>query len=174
MNERTHFIIKNIYLTLYSQNDVGCVWRMSWSWRRGQTVIFTQISSFNHNSTSSSSWLGCSTVGHWGPKLLSLPLALNSASCPQLTQTPTEPSHLCPGYIFVWHPPASVVLPRMHGCISWLSARSRVNMLHKCLRITVKLDQLLRATWLTGIRTGWFIPRASGGRSLGFNPLWRG
>ena len=27
----------------------------------------------------------CSTVGHWGPKVLCLPLALNSASCLQLT-----------------------------------------------------------------------------------------
>ena len=39
------------------------------------------------SSTSFSSWLGCSTVGHWGPKALCLPLALNSASCPQLTST---------------------------------------------------------------------------------------
>ena len=30
---------------------------------------------------------GCSTVGHWGPKALCLPLALTSASCSQLTQT---------------------------------------------------------------------------------------
>ena len=53
------------------------------------------------------SQLGCSTVGLWGPKTLCLPLALNSASCPQLTPTPTDSSRLCPGYIFVWHPPAS-------------------------------------------------------------------
>ena len=38
------------------------------------------------SSTSFSSWLGCSTVGHGGPKPHCLPLALNSASCPQLTQ----------------------------------------------------------------------------------------
>ena len=36
-------------------------------------------------NTSFSSWLGCSTVGHWGPKAPCLPLALNSASCLQLT-----------------------------------------------------------------------------------------
>ena len=30
---------------------------------------------------------GCSTVGHWGPKALRLPLALNSPSCPQLQLT---------------------------------------------------------------------------------------
>ena len=27
---------------------------------------------FDHSSTSFSYWLGCSTVGHWGPKALSL------------------------------------------------------------------------------------------------------
>ena len=39
------------------------------------------------SSTSFSSRLGFSTVGHWGPKSPCLPLALNSASCHQLTQT---------------------------------------------------------------------------------------
>ena len=31
--------------------------------------------------------LGCSTVGHWGPKALCLKLVLTSASCLQLTRT---------------------------------------------------------------------------------------
>ena len=39
------------------------------------------------SSTTFSSWLGCSTVGHWWPKALRLQLALISASCLQLTQT---------------------------------------------------------------------------------------
>ena len=39
------------------------------------------------SSTSFSSWLGCSTMGYWGPKALCLLLALNSASCLQLTWT---------------------------------------------------------------------------------------
>ena len=38
-------------------------------------------------STSFSSWLGCSTVGLWGPKYLCLQLAHILASCFQLTQT---------------------------------------------------------------------------------------
>ena len=50
--------------------------------------ILTQSSS-DHSSTSSSFWLGCSTVGHWGPKALCLTLALTPASCPQLTPTGT-------------------------------------------------------------------------------------
>ena len=86
-NERTNTLLyKNIYIShfILERVDVGCVWEMSWRW--GQTVILTQSSSFDHSSTSSSSWLGCSTVGHWGPKSLCLPLALHLASCLQLTQ----------------------------------------------------------------------------------------
>ena len=57
-------LYKNISLTLYSQKGDGCcVWEMSW--RRGGTGILTPSSS-DHSSTSSSSWLGCSTMGHWG------------------------------------------------------------------------------------------------------------
>ena len=41
---------------------------------------------FDYSSTSFWSWLGCSTVGHWGPKALCLPLAHTPASCPRLTQ----------------------------------------------------------------------------------------
>ena len=64
MNERTHFFIK-IYLShfILERVDVGCVWEMSW--RRGQTAILIPNSS-DHTSNSSSSWLGCSTMGHWG------------------------------------------------------------------------------------------------------------
>ena len=42
------------------------------------------------SSTSFSSWLGCSTVGHWGSKALCPSLALNSASCLQLSQVVSE------------------------------------------------------------------------------------
>ena len=47
---------------------------------RTDCYILTQSSS-DHSSTFAF-WLGCSTVGHWGPKAFRLPLALNSASCP--------------------------------------------------------------------------------------------
>ena len=90
MNERTHSFIK-IYLShfILERVDVGCVWEMSW--RRRQTAILTPSSS-DCSSTSFSSWLGCSIVGHWGPKALCLPLTLNSASCLQLT--PIGPNRL--------------------------------------------------------------------------------
>ena len=55
-------------------------------------------SSSDHSSTSFAFWLGCLTVGHWGPKALCLPLALNSAYYPQLTPTATDSNRLCPGY----------------------------------------------------------------------------
>ena len=72
MNERTNTLLyKNIPLTLYSRKGL----RKGWCWLcvRGELEtgtdchILTQSSS-DHSSTSFSSWLGCSTVGHWGPK----------------------------------------------------------------------------------------------------------
>ena len=71
---------------------------------------------------------GCSTVGHWGLKALCLPLALNSAYCLQLTPTGTDSSHLCPGYIFVWRPPAFVLLPLIYtgASLDWLLGRGSI------------------------------------------------
>ena len=67
-NEQTNTLLyKNITLTLYSRKgDVSCVWEVSW--RRTDCYILTP-SSFDHSSTSFAFWLGCSTVGHWEPKL---------------------------------------------------------------------------------------------------------
>ena len=110
MNEQTHFFIK-IYLSHFI--------RKGWCWLcvRGELEtetdchILTQSSSRDHSSTSFAFWLGCSTVGHWWPKALCLPLALTLASCPrlqlrlELTDWP-KPS-VVPGYIIVQRPPAS-------------------------------------------------------------------
>ena len=77
------------------------------------------------SSTSFSSWLGYSTVGHWGPKALCLPLALNSASCLQLARTASGTwLHNC--LTTTCFRCSSAYL---HRFISWLTARSRVNML---------------------------------------------
>ena len=88
MNERTHFFIK-IYLSHFIQKG--------WCWLcvRGKLEKQTDChiltpSSSDHRSTSFTFWLGCSIMGHWGPKALRLPPALNSVSCPQLTPTGTE------------------------------------------------------------------------------------
>ena len=94
--------------------------------------ILTPCSS-DHSSTSFAFWLGCTTAGHWGPKpsvwswfslrwhpisnWLQLKLEL------ELTQD------VCGLVIFLFevHPiPLSSVY--LHRCISWLTARSRVNM----------------------------------------------
>ena len=70
MNERTHFFIK-----IYVSNFIRKVW--CWLCVRDELetgtdcFILTQISSDN-SFTSFVSWLGCSTVGHWGPQALSL------------------------------------------------------------------------------------------------------
>ena len=99
-NERTNTLLyKNISLTLYS--------RKGWCWLcvRGELetgtncsiltqVLLTIAALFSHLG-----W-GYSTVGHWEPKALCLPLALTSVSCPQLTPTATDSSRLSPDYIF--------------------------------------------------------------------------
>ena len=67
MDERTHFFIK-LYLSHFI--------RKGWCWlcvRGGletetDCYILTQSSSREHSNTSSSSWMGCSTVCRWGPK----------------------------------------------------------------------------------------------------------
>ena len=113
-NEQMNTLLyKDISLTLYS--------RKGWYWLcvRGELEtgtdcnILTQVLLTITALLSHLGW-GCSTVGHWGPKALCLPLALTSASCPQLTPTPTDSSHLCPDYIFVWRPPASAILPLIY------------------------------------------------------------
>ena len=88
-NERTNTLLyKNIYLTLY--------YRKGWCWlcvrgelETGADCYILTPSSSDHCSTSFAFWLGCSTVGHWGPKDLSRLLTLNSASCLNLTATLT-------------------------------------------------------------------------------------
>ena len=123
-NERTNTLLhKNIIsYTLFSKGWCLLCVRYELETR---TDCYIDPSSSDHSSTSSSSWLGCSTVGHWGPKALCLPLALNSASCLQLTPTDlgTWLYNCLPSICFRF---SSAYL---HRCISWLTARSRVNML---------------------------------------------
>ena len=110
LNERTHFFIK-IYLSHLI--------RKGWCWLcvRGEletgTDYYILTQSFSENSsTSFAFWLGCLTVGHWGPKALRLPLTLNSASFSRTGSNCnwncnwSKPS-VAPGYIIVWHPHAS-------------------------------------------------------------------
>ena len=81
--EQTNTLLyKNIIShTLFSK--AGC-WLCVRDELETRTGCYFDLKFSDHSSTSSSSWLGWSTVGHWGPKVLCLPLALISASCPQL------------------------------------------------------------------------------------------
>ena len=80
---------------------------------------------FDHSSTSFSSWLGCSSVGHWGPKVLCLQLGLTSlASCLRLTRSaPSTWLYYCLTST-CFHCSSTY----LHRWISWLTARSRVNI----------------------------------------------
>ena len=134
-NERTNTLLdKNIIPhTLFSKG--WCFLCVRGELETGTDCYILTQSSSDHSSTSFSSWLGCSTVGHWGPKALCLPLALNSAYCPQLTPTPTDSNSnwnwpkpsVAPGYIIVSRLPASAIPPLIHTGAS-LDWRSRVNI----------------------------------------------
>ena len=123
MNERTNTLLyKNKSLTLYSRKgDVYCVWEMSW--RQGQTAILTQVLLATLAAFLSSLGWSCSTVGDWELKALYLPLALTLGIL-----SPTNSNRLgtwlyyC--LTFTCFRCSSVYL---HRCISWLTARSRVN-----------------------------------------------
>ena len=94
----------------------------------GTDCYILTLSSSDHSSTSYAFWLGCSTVGHRRLKALRLSLALSLASC-LATDSNSNWNWLkpfvAPGFIIVIRQPASAYL---HRCISWLTARSRVNM----------------------------------------------
>ena len=78
MNERTHFFIK-IYISHFI---LECFLSVRGELETGTDCYILTPSSSDHSSTSFAFWLGCSTVGHWGPRALCLPLALTPASCP--------------------------------------------------------------------------------------------
>ena len=160
--EQTNTLLyKNIPLTLYSRKgcervDVGYVWEVNW--RRGQIatywpkVLLTIAALLPYSGWAAQPWV---TEG----RKLILTLASCSQQTPTATGTRTDSNWLkpsvAPGYIIVWHPPAScgrTHQPRpqvkvifrylrpdapvslsyayLHRCIFWLTARSRVNMLH--------------------------------------------
>ena len=120
MNERTHFFIK-IYLSHFILERVMFV--VCERWVETRTDCYFELSSSDHSSTSFSSWRGCSTVGHGGPQVLWLELVLTLASCLQLTWT------ICaPGYIIVWLPLASAVLPLNYpgASLDWRLVRGSI------------------------------------------------
>ena len=87
-NERTNTLLyKNIPLTLYSRKGMFLV-RERWV-GDGDRLLHINPKFFWPQQHFFRILAGCSTMGHWGPKALGLPLALNSTSCLQLTPTAT-------------------------------------------------------------------------------------
>ena len=125
-NERTNTLLyKNIALTLYSRKgEIYCVWEVSWI--RGQTatyspqVLLTIEALLLHSGWAAQPWV---TEGPKPYVCCWLSIRHLVSNC----NSNIPKSSVAPGYIIVWHPPASAYL---HRCISWLTARSRVNMLH--------------------------------------------
>ena len=128
-NERTNTLLyKNIiYHTLFLKG---------WCWlcvrdelETGTKCYFDPSSSRDHSSTSFASWLGCSTVGHWGPPD---PLSASWFSRWHLVSNWLRPSVRLVILLFNVH-----LLPLffayLHRCISWLTTRSRVNLWHKVI-----------------------------------------
>ena len=122
-NEQTNSLLyKNIFLTLYSwKGDVGCVWEMSW--RQEQTAILTQQYFFlilagllNRGSLRAQSPLSVtgSHAGILSPTDSNSNWLKSSVSWLYFCLTPTC-FHCSSAYL--------------HRCISWLTARLRVNML---------------------------------------------
>ena len=110
MNELTHFFIR-IYLShfILERVDVSCVWEVSW--RRGKTttywpqILLTIAALLSHSGWAAQPW---ATEGR--------KLILTLASCPPTDSNCNWNSNwltdwlklsVAPGYIFVWHPPAS-------------------------------------------------------------------
>ena len=125
MNERTNtHLYKNISLILYS--------RKGWCWlcvrdeleTGTDCYILTQVLLTIAALLSHLGW-GCSTLGHWGPK----------TPCRWLSLRHLVPNWLKPSECWLYYCLTSTSFrffsAYLHWCISWLTARSRVNMLHK-------------------------------------------
>ena len=122
MNERTYFFIK-IYLSHFILKRVMFVVCERWVGDRDGRLYWNKFFR-DHSSSSFASWLGCSTVGQWGPKALSLQTGSRASIL-----SPTDPNRLD---TWLYYCLASTCFrcssAYLHRCISWLTARSRVNI----------------------------------------------
>ena len=115
-NQRTtHFFVKNIPLTLYSRKgcervDVGYLWEVSWRW--GHTaaywpkVILTIAALLSHLGWAAQPWIteGPSPLSAAGSQFGIL--NPTDSDCDWNWTDWFKPS-VAPGYIIIWHPPAS-------------------------------------------------------------------
>ena len=145
MNERTRFFIK-IYLTPYPRKgcervDVGYVWEVSW--RRRQTVtcwpkvlLATIAALLPHLGSLRAQALCLELVPTLQASYLQLRLELNSnCNCHSnsLPWTDSLKLSVAPGYIIVWHPPASFGRTHLHR----IQPRPQVNVIFRYLRPVV-------------------------------------
>ena len=128
MNERPRFFIK-IYLSKFilEKADVGCVWEVSW--RRGQTatywpkVLLTIAALPLHSGWAAQPWVTEGpkpsvwlSIRHLAPNWLQLQLELTQAVCGTWLYNCLMPTSFRSSSAY------------LHRCISWLTARSRVNI----------------------------------------------
>ena len=144
MNERTHFFIKNISLTLYSQKG-WCWFCVRDEMETGGRLLYRPKFFFDHSSTSSSCWMGCSTVSHWGPQALSLHADSHAGILSPTNSNWLEPPW-APGYINVLHPPASAVLPLFNtgAPLDWRFSRRSICYTSSCDRHDEKFHILVK------------------------------
>ena len=115
-------LYKNISLTLYSrEGDVCCVWEVSGD---KDGLLFWPKFFLAHSSTSSSSWLGLLNRGS-----LRAQSPLSAAGSHFGFLSPTDSNRLCTWLFYCLTPTCFCCSSTyLHRCISWLTARSRVNI----------------------------------------------
>ena len=137
MNERTHFFIK-IYLShfILERIDAGCVWEVNW--RRGQTatyspsVLLTIAALLSHSDWVAQPW------SLRAPK----PLSAADSHSGILSPTGFNSNWLKPSvsWLYFCFTPTCFRCSSayLYRCISWLTARSRVNMLQSFLTAEIQ------------------------------------
>ena len=136
MNERTHFFIY-ISQTLFSKGLmlVGCE---RWVGERDR-LLHIDLSSSDHSSSSFSSWLGLLNRGSLRAQI---PLSAAVSHFGILSPINSNSNWLKPSVswlYFYFTPTCSSAY--LHRCISWLTARSKVNMLHQFnCKLSITLD----------------------------------
>ena len=122
MNERIHFFLKNISLTLYSRKgDVSCVWEMSGDKDR---LLYWPKFFLAHSSSSSSSWLGLLNCGSQRAQS-----PLSAAGSHSGILSPTDSNRLGTWlYYCLTSTCFRCSSAYLHRCIGWWTARSGVNI----------------------------------------------
>ena len=154
VNEWTHFFIKNIPLTLYS--------RKGWCWLcvRGELEMGTLL-----HIDPKFFWpqqrlfLVLLNRGSWGPKpsvwsWFSVWLHISNWNCNSNSNWP-KPS-VAPGYIFVWHPPASCGCTHLHR----IQPRPQVKVIFQYLRPDAPVSAVPLLIY-TGASLNWWLSRGS-------------